>query len=267
MNDVAYIAIDGPRPETRLSRPELEKPGAKTHGTDAIVDTKVDRSIAIVESRTFMRECMRRGMQAAFSQPVVTFSTLSELESQFSDAIALVFLCLADAGQAECANALKVLSALNPSIPIVVHATVDDVELAKTAINLGAKGYIPCTTTFEIAIEAVRFILAGGAYVPMDYLFPSGLLNRPANQAPPLSNVLQDSPIPNALTGREISIVKAVQEGKSNKIIAYKLCICEGTVKVHLRNIMKKLNAKNCTDVAIKAQTSFGMDIERAGPR
>ena len=252
MNDIAFIAID----ETRLLRAELEKPSANTHRTYATVDTTVDRCIALVESRTFMRECIRRGMQSAFSLPVVTFSTLSELESQFSDAIALVFLCLGDAGQEECANALKVLSALNPSIPIVVHATVNDVELAKTAINSGAKGYLPCTTNFEIAIEAVQFILAGGTYIPIDYLFPSGQPSPRATQASPLVNVL---------TGREISIVKAIQEGKSNKIIAYKLCICEGTVKVHLRNIMKKLNARNRTDVAIKARTSLGMDIGRAG--
>ncbi len=248
MDHESFIAVD----ETRLSRPALVKPGV----TQTTVDAKLDRCIALVESRTFMRECIRRGMQPAFSLPVVTFSTLSELESQFSDAIALVFLCLGDAGQEECANALKVLSALNPSIPIVVHATVNDVELAKTAINSGAKGYLPCTTNFEIAIEAVRFILAGGTYIPIDYLFPSGQPSPRATQASPLVNVL---------TGREISIVKAIQEGKSNKIIAYKLCICEGTVKVHLRNIMKKLNARNRTDVAIKARTSLGMDIGRAG--
>ena len=42
---------------------------------------------------------------------------------------------------------------------------------------------------------------------------------------------------------------------KSNKVIAYDLNMCESTVKVHVRNIMKKLNAKNRTDVAIKAQS------------
>ena len=43
--------------------------------------------------------------------------------------------------------------------------------------------------------------------------------------------------------------------GKSNKVIAYELGMCESTVKVHVRRIMKKLNAKNRTDVAIKSQT------------
>ena len=104
---------------------------------------------------------MHRGMQAALSLPVVTFSTISELERQFSDAIALVVLSLADARPVECANALKVLSALKPNLPIVVLATVNDMELARTAINFGAKGYIPYTTNFEIVIGAVRFHLGG----------------------------------------------------------------------------------------------------------
>ena len=125
-------------------------------------------------------------------------------------------------------------------------------ELAKTAINFGAKGYIPSTANFEIAIEAVRFILAGGTYVPIDYLLASG---------PPAPSTTQLSPSANLLTDREISVVRAIQEGKSNKVIAYKLCICEGTVKVHLRNIMRKMKAKNRTEVAIKAQTSLAITV------
>ena len=47
-------------------------------------------------------------------------------------------------------------------------------------------------------------------------------------------------------------MIQAIRQGKSNKVIAYELNMCESTVKVHVRNIMKKLNARNRTDVAIK---------------
>ena len=252
MNYDHYVAIDDGRPETSFVGPELEKPGVGADRAPTGEEVKPDSYIALVESRTFMRDCLHRGMQAALSLPVVTFSTLAELEQQFSSSIALVFLCLEDARQEECANALKLLSALDSSIPIVVLATVNDMELAKTAINFGAKGYIPSTANFEIAIEAVRFILAGGTYVPIDYLLASG---------PPAPSTTQLSPSANLLTDREISVVRAIQEGKSNKVIAYKLCICEGTVKVHLRNIMRKMKAKNRTEVAIKAQTSLAITV------
>ena len=59
-------------------------------------------------------------------------------------------------------------------------------------------------------------------------------------------------PAPGAVTARELAVVRAIQHGKSNKVIAYELGMCESTVKVHVRRIMKKLNAKNRTEVAIK---------------
>ncbi|MGO9420113.1 response regulator transcription factor, partial [Roseiarcus sp.] len=54
------------------------------------------------------------------------------------------------------------------------------------------------------------------------------------------------------LTDREHLVVKAIKEGKSNKVIAYELNMCESTVKVHVRNVMKKFNAKNRTEVAMR---------------
>lgn len=100
---------------------------------------------------------------------------------------------------------------------------------------------------FEIAVQALRFVLAGGTYVPMDFML-----------ATDWPGAAQSSPQPKsgAITTRELAVVRAIQQGKSNKVIAYELNMCESTVKVHVRNIMKKLNAKNRTDLAIKSQTA-----------
>ena len=51
-------------------------------------------------------------------------------------------------------------------------------------------------------------------------------------------------------TTRQAAVVEAVRQGKANKIIAYELNMRESTVKVHVRNIMKKLKAGNRTEVA-----------------
>ena len=95
---------------------------------------------------------------------------------------------------------------------------------------------------FEIAIEVMRFVLAGGTYVSVDCLLVTDQLSLQAS-APRLS----------ILTSRELSVVRAIQQGKSNKVIAHELNMCSSTVKVHVRNVMRKLNAKNRTDVAMKA--------------
>jgi DNA-binding NarL/FixJ family response regulator len=53
-------------------------------------------------------------------------------------------------------------------------------------------------------------------------------------------------------TAREADVVEALRQGKANKIIAYELNLCESTVKVHIRSIMRKLKATNRTEVAYK---------------
>lgn len=60
------------------------------------------------------------------------------------------------------------------------------------------------------------------------------------------------------LTERQTAVIEALRRGKANKIIAYELNMKESTVKVHVRNIMKKLNAKNRTEVAFLASEMFG---------
>jgi DNA-binding CsgD family transcriptional regulator len=155
------------------------------------------------------------------------------------------------------------LSELFPGIPVIVLADKTDPQLALTAIHHGARGYIPFTMGFDIAVEAVRFVLAGGTYVPMDCFLAGGWSGVAA---------AQPSPSAEAVTSRELAVVRAIQQGKSNKVMAYDLNMCESTVKVHIRNIMKKLKAKNRTDVAIKARTvlsltpSVGAHLEFSAP-
>jgi DNA-binding NarL/FixJ family response regulator len=51
-------------------------------------------------------------------------------------------------------------------------------------------------------------------------------------------------------TVRQNAVLQALRQGKANKIIAYELNMRESTVKVHVRNIMRKLKARNRTEVA-----------------
>ena len=184
-------------------------------------------------------------MQSAFSLPILTCSRLSELELKLKDAsAAIVILSWMEASNEVNTNALNALSELVPNVPVVVIAQTNDVDLARTAIRPGAKGYIPCTLGFDITVEAVRFVLAGGTYVPMDCV----LATRPGVQASPASR------LPGGVTTREVAVIRALQQGKPNKAIAYELNMCESTVKVHVRNLMKKMKAKNRTDLAMKAQ-------------
>jgi DNA-binding NarL/FixJ family response regulator len=170
---------------------------------------------------------------------------LSELGGQVSAASPdLVVLFLLEARSDACASALKDLSEFASSHQVIALAPTNDVDLARAAINCGAKGFIPVTMGFEIAIQVMRFVLAGGTYVPPDCLLAGSQLGR---------QVSPNLPRLGTLTNRELSVVQAIQQGKSNKAIANEMNMCLSTVKVHVRNVMRKLNAKNRTDVAMLA--------------
>lgn len=68
------------------------------------------------------------------------------------------------------------------------------------------------------------------------------------------------SPLAGMFTVRQAEVVEALRKGKANKIIAYELKLRESTVKVHIRQIMKKLKATNRTEVACKLNSLFSGD-------
>jgi DNA-binding NarL/FixJ family response regulator len=91
-------------------------------------------------------------------------------------------------------------------------------------------------------------MLAGGTFAPL--ALTAGLpqaSNRNDLPAPADGQAAKDY----RLTYREAEVLQLLQLGKPNKIIAFELSISESTVKVHVRNIMKKLHATNRTQVAL----------------
>ena len=237
--NISLIQVDGARALTQLREPAERSEDIGLHASGEAV---TDGFIAVIESRTFIRECIRRSMQSAFPLHIQTFSEPVELQrGQLPN---LILISEIEDNRDSGANVFKLLSEIAPRIPIIVLAYNNDAEMAKAAIGHGVKGYIPVTLGFDIAIEAVRFVLAGGTYVPIDYVLMRNWPGDPPRESLPTSG---------AVTARELAVVRAIQHGKSNKVIAYELGMCESTVKVHVRRIMKKLKAKNRTEVAIKS--------------
>jgi DNA-binding NarL/FixJ family response regulator len=203
------------------------------------------RRLVLIDSRLFFREIIQKSIETALAIPVQAFSSISELADQNipSHLVRLLMIFLAEGESEESAQALDILSRFARSVPTVILSSNHDFAMMRAVMVHGAKAYIPMTMGFDIAIEAVRFVLAGGTYVPADCLLA----------ATPIAAATSQRPTGGAITTRELAVVKAIQQGKPNKIIAYELNMCESTVKVHVRRIMKKMRARNRTDVAIKA--------------
>jgi DNA-binding NarL/FixJ family response regulator len=249
LNSYCYSHINGKaldKPDVLLFDSRSESVGEGSQ-SGPIPGEAAQKKVVIVDSRNFFRECLQRGIESALSMPVEALGSISELDGDLMRAgsVRLLIVSLVDGTRAglESANALGVLSNWASLASIIILSPMHDFEVMRAAISRGARGYIPMTMGFEIAIEAVRFVLAGGVYVPAESLLSA------APGAPPIPR----PPGGEAITTREMAVVRAIQQGKPNKIIAYELNMCENTVKVHVRHIMKKLGARNRTDVAIKS--------------
>jgi DNA-binding NarL/FixJ family response regulator len=97
--------------------------------------------------------------------------------------------------------------------------------------------------------EAIKFVLAGGTFVPQSILTK---YKRPElSDLPPQEDI---SPAIASFSPRQMEVLRSLWRGLSNKMIAYELRMCESTVKVHIRHIMKKLNVNNRTQVVLRTR-------------
>jgi DNA-binding NarL/FixJ family response regulator len=136
-------------------------------------------------------------------------------------------------------------------------------EQAMTAASLSASGVVGVVSLsagVDIAVASVRLMLLGGYCLPPEAAARAASRPEPtalelaAPAEPPEIPVVADAAVAqpdHTLTARERQVLLSLREGNQNKIIAYKLGISESTVKVHLRNLMKKLKVSNRTQVAL----------------
>ncbi len=128
---------------------------------------------------------------------------------------------------------LSVLRKRFPDVPVVVLSALDDIETVRKVMTRGASGFVPKSSTGESLLAALRQVLAGEVFLPVQY--HEGLAGRrPKTLAERFG-----------LTRSQVSVLELVIEGKSNREIGDLLGLTEGTVKIHVRAIFKALNVTN----------------------
>jgi DNA-binding NarL/FixJ family response regulator len=201
------------------------------------------KTIVVVERNAFLRDCLLRSVTEYSEGRAAGCAYLSDLANFGSSGRSIVVLLSTLSLSEEEADAeLAQLTDISPHTRTMVLGKNDDLNKVLLALSQGANGYISISAGFDIFVQALRFVGAGGTYVPAQCLLE-------AKQAPPAAS----EQAPTLLTNRELAVIQAIRKGKPNKVIAYELNLCESTVKVHVRHIMKKLHARNRTDVAIKS--------------
>lgn len=132
--------------------------------------------------------------------------------------------------------------------PVVILSGSNNPQDIAAAMKAGAKGYIVKSSKPATLHHVLELTLAGESFFPWESA--GGEPAVPRSVAEPVERAPGE---PADLTDRQRQILKLVAQGKSNKEIARALDILEGTVKAHLRFLMKHLNAKNRTQLAVMA--------------
>lgn len=242
MNTAVEYGYDFRGMQTRTAATSVDLP-APTAGPPI-------RSLAIIDSRPLARECLAQSISSHPSgMPVVTFSSVDDWETRgvrLSDFSAI----LLHIGSRQMADRtveqeIRDIVASGGWVPVVILSDAEDLTQILLAMECGAKGYIPPTAGIDVCIEAILLALAGGSFVPVASLVA-------LRQTMERVNATKASPLNALFTLRQVEVVDALRKGKANKIIAYELNLRESTVKVHIRNIMRKLKATNRTEVAYK---------------
>ncbi|MCR5767755.1 MAG: response regulator transcription factor [Lachnospiraceae bacterium] len=131
---------------------------------------------------------------------------------------------------------------------VLILTTFDDDELVKQALKAGAKGYLIKNHTPEHLKQMIKSVYNGTGVMEGSIL--ETLAGSTGSQRTQPSSTAGGFD-PAGYSERELDIVKAVAEGLSNKEIASKLYISEGTVKNYITNILSKENLSHRTALAV----------------
>jgi DNA-binding NarL/FixJ family response regulator len=184
---------------------------------------------------------------------------------------------------------MKLVRSVLTHAPLVIFSDREERNEITAAFEQGARGFVTTNVEPRLAMEALTFLRRGGSF------FPPSMVER-ETQSPPIANL--DAPgtweeptlsgravlrvsarlgrhqsmdgseegsarSGAALTPRQFEVLERLREGKANKLIARDLNMTEATVKVHVRQIMRKLGAANRTQAVLCA---IGIDSAREEP-
>jgi DNA-binding NarL/FixJ family response regulator len=163
-------------------------------------------------------------------------------------------------------QALARLREQHPGVPVVVLSASEQAEKVTQAIDAGAMGFIPKTSSNQLLLNALRLVLAGSVYLPVEVLHqhqgtPEHALKRAAEAHQSGAALL---PRDIGLTARQADVLALLVQGKPNKLICRDLNLAEGTVKIHVTAILKALNVANRSQAVI-AVGKLGLQLPQPG--
>ena len=195
----------------------------------------------IADDHALVRDAIASFLESEADMTVHAAATLDEalaairMEAPFD----VVLLDYAMPGMLGLTQLPAVIEA-NGGRPVAIISGLASREVAEEALAAGAAGFVPKTLPARSMANAVRFMASGEQYAPVGWMTEAGRED--------------DNPLLAQLTQRERQVLTALCDGRSNKEIARDLDLQEVTVKLHVKTLCRKLNARNRTHAAMIAK-------------
>jgi DNA-binding NarL/FixJ family response regulator len=218
--------------------------------TDPVSKIDDRQTVLYVDTRQPTRECVSEQLAIRLPEWVIESadSVRGYLSGRSGKELLLVILHLhcARVDEPGITEETERIAESWPNAPLILMSdTYHRSDLAQ-AFSRGVRGYILNDLPIRQVVAAIRLVSQGGLYLPVNVMAPSSTQERPSLQTP----ANQGNRV--AFSKRQLQVITLLHQGKQNKIIAYELKIRECTVKVYVRQIMKKLHVSNRTQVMLQ---------------
>jgi len=214
--------------------------------------------ILIADDHELFRDGLRHVLDDADTDSVVVEAadyTQAFAVAQEESDIDLVLLDLNMPGAVWVDGLRRMKELVGPLVPVVILSADSNRHSVLQAVNAGASGYIPKTSSSRVMLSAIKLVMSGGVYLPPALLDDRTLME--VGRTPATSYDVDGAAF---LTPRQREVLTLLGQGKSNKEIARVLHLAEGTVKLHVTAILKALKVNNRTRaVVVAAQASHSM--------
>lgn len=207
--------------------------------------------VCLVEDQTLVRQGIQTLLELVDDIDVVAEAKDGEealrVIPQVRPDVVLLDMYLPKRNGIEVLNALKQSECLPPTL---ILTTFDEDKFVIGGLQAGAKGYLLKDVSLDQLTTAIRTLASGGTLV------------HPAITQRLLSNLdriqcdFPSSDAPEALSGREVEILRLLARGYNNREIGDALTIAEGTVKNYVSSILSKMGVRDRTRAVLKALAS-----------
>jgi DNA-binding NarL/FixJ family response regulator len=203
-------------------------------------------TVIVADDHPLFRTAIKEALEADQGQTnfleANSFESLQQLVDQNKE-VDLVLLDLHMPGVSGFAG-LVYLCKRYPSVPVVIISANEDPVVIRRALEHGAAGFIPKSSSIDTITDAIAAVLMGEIWSP-----DTTATNLPGNNVSEVELAERMA----KLTPQQFKVLMMMSQGLLNKQIAYELSVSEATIKAHVSAIMSKLGVSNRTQAVLAA--------------